>query len=161
GTAMANVGGGTDQVKGMAITPAGGVIMVGTESSYGAVVAFTAAGQLDPAFNGTGSRVEDLAGPGGATASEAVAGPPPAGGGYGLVVAGALSPPNGVDDGLVARYTSAGQLDPTFGSGGFLVTTAAGEFHDVALAADGSIVVAGFAWYTGADGQPYHRQMAV
>jgi uncharacterized delta-60 repeat protein len=52
-------------------------------------------------------------------------------------------------------------LDPTFGSGGFVVTTAASAFHDVALAADGSIVVAGNALYTGADGNPTHRQMAV
>jgi uncharacterized delta-60 repeat protein len=161
GTAIANVGGTTDDVRGMAITPSGGVVMVGSEYIYGVVVALTAAGQLDPAFNGTGSRVDNLAGPGGSTGYMGVAVQPLAGGGYGIVVAGEYLPPNGANpEGLVARYTSAGQLDPTFGSGGSVVTTAAGHFHDVALAADGSIVVGGNALYTGSDGL-IHGQMAV
>jgi uncharacterized delta-60 repeat protein len=159
GFAVANVGGAHDQVGGMAVTPGGGVVMVGSVLSYGAVVAFTPAGQLDPAFNGTGSRVDNFAGSGGATGYDAVAVQPLAGGGYGLVVTGALQTDSNY--GLAARYTAAGQLDPTFGSGGYLVTAAAADFQDVAVLADGSLVVAGYAWYTGADGRPDHRQMAV
>jgi uncharacterized delta-60 repeat protein len=145
----------------MAVTPAGGVVLVGGLSSNAAVVAFTAAGQLDPTFNGTGYRVDNLAGAGGGTGYDAVAVQPLAGGGYGIVVAG-WDVPAGVEysSGVVARYTSAGQLDPSFGSGGFLVTSAAGEFHGVALAADGSVVVGGFAWYTNPNGEVRH-QMAV
>jgi uncharacterized delta-60 repeat protein len=151
GFAVANVGGTGEQVKGMAVTPAGGVVMVGSVGSYAAVVAFTPAGQLDSTFNGTGYRMDNLGGPGGATEYNAVAVQPAGGGSFGL--------PNAVYSGLVARYTSAGQFDPTFGSGGFLVT-GPGVFHDVALAADGSIVVAGGAFVTESDGQ-LHRRMAV
>jgi uncharacterized delta-60 repeat protein len=161
GTALANVGGVNDRVKGMAVTPAGGVVMVGWLLNDSAVVAFTAAGQLDTTFNGTGYRVDNLAGAGGATGYDAVAVQPLPGGGYGIVVAGLVAPA-GVEYGygVVARYTSAGQLDPTFGSGGSFITSAAGEFYSVALAADGSVVAAGYAWYTNPNGE-VRRQMAV
>ena len=48
---------------------------------------------------------------------------------------------------VVARYTSAGVLDATFGSGGVVITSI-GAFdsgHAVALQPDGGIVVAGLA----------------
>jgi uncharacterized delta-60 repeat protein len=158
GFAVANVGGGGEMVKGMAVTPAGGIVMAGTVGSYAAVVAFTAAGQLDPSFNGTGYRMDNLAGAGGATGYKAVAVQPLAGGGYGIVVAGDLETDHNY--GLVARYTATGQFDATFGSGGFLVTGPS-SFRDVALAADGSIVVAGAAFFvTESDGQ-LHHEMAV
>jgi uncharacterized delta-60 repeat protein len=55
----------------------------------------------------------------------------------------------------LARYTSSGKLDPTFGQGGKVVTEPGGN-HDVAAAADiaqqsdGKIVVVGTAYYTDA-----------
>jgi len=58
-----------------------------------------------------------------------------------IVVASTLGPP--IDDaGAIARFDADGTLDPTFGTGG-IVTTSVGSIEDLALQADGSIVVAG------------------
>ena len=88
--------------------------------------------------------MDNFAAAGGVTRYDAVAIQPVAGGGFGIVVAGNVQQPTGeLSSGLVTRYTASGQLDATFASGGIFLTSAAGEFHDVALEADGSIVVAG------------------
>jgi hypothetical protein len=81
---------------------------------------------------------------------DAVAIQPSAGGGYEIVVAGRIGPPS---SGLVVRYTSGGQLDSTFATGGLFITTNAAEFVDVKLEADGSIALTGDAQYTNPNGQ--------
>jgi uncharacterized delta-60 repeat protein len=146
------VGGISGTVGGMAVTPSGGVVMVGTTSQSGEVVALTATGQLDTSFNGTGYRVDNVAGAS-QTYFDAVTVQPLAGGGYRLVVGGcAFVPGPFARSGLVVAYTSGGQLDSTFGAGGVFTTSAAGEFERVALEADNSIVAAGYAYYTQPDG---------
>ncbi len=53
----------------------------------------------------------------------------------------------------VARYTAAGGLDASFGSGGKVITVigANDAATDIALQPDGSIVVAGISWVAGAN----------
>jgi uncharacterized delta-60 repeat protein len=156
--ALANAGGRDDNPLGMAVTPAGGVVLVGDAGNFGAVVAFTAAGKLDTTFNGTGSRLDQVNGT--TTYFDAVTVQPTAGGGYGIVAVGATFPPGAGRSGLVVRYTSVGQLDPTFGASGIVITSNAAEFMAVGLEADGSIVVAGTAWFTNPNGD-LRTQMAV
>jgi uncharacterized delta-60 repeat protein len=161
GMAVVNAGGVNDNPLGMAVTPTGGVVMVGAAGQSGAAVALTPSGQLDTTFNGTGIRVDSFQGASGFTYFDAVAIQQAASGGYGIVVAGKVFLAGGDrSSGLVDRYTSAGQLDSTLGTGGLMVTSAAGQFNDVGLEADGSIVVAGYAWYTNPDGS-LSQQLAV
>jgi uncharacterized delta-60 repeat protein len=156
GTAVVNVGGVNDTFGGLAVTPAGGVVLVGQISGAtlpAAVVALTPSGQLDTTFNGTGYRLDTFPAISAQTRYDAVTIQPTAGGGYDIVVAGAI---HLTDDnrwnGLVDRYTSAGQLDATFGTGGITVARDAYLFNDVGLEADGSIVVAGVGYHTNPDG---------
>jgi uncharacterized delta-60 repeat protein len=142
--------------KGMAVTPSGGVVMVGAYQ-YGVIAAFTSSGQRDTGFNGTGYRVDNISGAN-FTYFDAVAVQPSTGGGYRLVVAGTAS--LNARNGLVVGYTSGGQFDSTFGTGGVFTTTAAAEFSRVALEADGSIVAAGYAYWTNPSGQVW-QQIAV
>jgi uncharacterized delta-60 repeat protein len=123
------------------------------------IVDFTPAGQLDTSFNGIGYRLERIPG-WAATGFNGVAIQPAAGGGYGIVVAGSGDVLNGPGQGLVLRYTSAGQLDPTFGTGGTFITSSVSAFRDVALEPDGSIVAAGTVPYTNPDGTVVNHQMA-
>jgi uncharacterized delta-60 repeat protein len=158
GIALANAGGVDNFPQGMAVTPSGGAVLVGNAGQFGAVVAFTSAGKLDTTFNGTGTRVDQVNGT--TTYFDAVAVQPTAGGGYGIVVVGATFPPGAGRSGLVVRYTSAGQFDPTFGAYGVVITTNAKEFFAVGLEANGSIVVSGNAWFTNPNGDQ-GQQMAV
>src|SRR5262249_20792674 len=129
-------------LDGMAVTPSGGVVMVGAGRGPSAIIlALTSTGQLDTTFNGTGYRIDQVIG----TDSiyyHAVAVQPAARGGYRVLVAGqAFS--GGTDSGLVVAFTSAGQFDPTFATGGVFTTAVADAFKNVALEADNSIVVLG------------------
>jgi uncharacterized delta-60 repeat protein len=156
GSAVFNLGVGVSPTpEGMAITPAGGVVMVGEVTGpAGVIEALTPTGQLDTTFNGTGYRVDNFPGTGGTTYFEAVTVQPLAGGGYDIVVAGRVA---GADSGLVARYTSGGQLDPTFATGGLFITTVVSEFTSVKVEADGSVALAGRAQYTDAGGNIYYQ----
>ena len=97
-----------------------------------------AAGELDPSFNAVGftcTRFEDAADAGNAVAAQADGK---------VVVVGAAGDHFGV-----ARYNTDGSLDPSFGSGGKVITNF-GTFKSVATAVrvqpnDGKIVVAGYA----------------
>jgi uncharacterized delta-60 repeat protein len=101
-------------------------------------------GTLDPSF-GTGGIVTTPLN-GGGLARQAVTQPDGK-----LVVVGTgfnLATPTSANDIVLARYLSNGSLDPTFGSGGLVVTHIPGpsgiDFaDDVALQPDGRIVVAG------------------
>jgi uncharacterized delta-60 repeat protein len=167
GDAVFSVG-AVQNVGGMAVTPSGGVVMVGSgQGPNGVIVALTPAGQLDTTFNGTGYRVDNFATPPlpneiPYTYFDAVAVQPAAGGGYRLIVSGSayLAGAPQSHGGLVVAYTSGGQLDSTFAAGGVFTIAAAGEFTRVALEADGSIVVAGYAYWTNPSGEVW-QQVAV
>ena len=160
GVTLVNVGYVNDTPQGMAVTPSGGVVMVGDAGRQGVIVVLTPTGQLDTTFNGTGYRVDQLSPDQSPTTYfDAVAVQPAAGGGYGVVVSGAVTEA-GSGNGLVARYTSSGQLDTTFASGGLFTTAATAEFTEVALEADGSVVVSGYAYWTNSSGTTW-QQVAV
>jgi uncharacterized delta-60 repeat protein len=149
GDAVVSVG-GVQNVGGMAVTSSGGVFMVGSAHQYGEIIALTSTGQLDTSFNGTGYRLDLISGAN-FTYFDAVAVQPTTGG-YRVVVAGTayLTDPN--RSGLVVGYTSGGQFDTTFATGGLFITSAAGEFTKIGLESDASVVVAGYAYYTNPDG---------
>jgi uncharacterized delta-60 repeat protein len=153
GDAVFNVG-GVQVVGGMAVTPSGGVVMVGSGyGNNGVVLALTSSGQLDTTFNGTGYRVDNFGTSGSpVTEFDGVAVQPTGGGAYRIVVGGRAFVGGPNSSGLVVAYTSSGQLDTTFATGGVFTTAAAGDFSRVALEADGSIVVVGYAYYTNPDG---------
>ncbi|HZV06504.1 MAG TPA: delta-60 repeat domain-containing protein [Gemmataceae bacterium] len=136
---------------GMAVSTSGEIFLAnstelsnpdGTNTYYGLLVDVNPTGHLNTAFNGTGYLLDN---PGGSTYTEfhAVAIQ-----GNALVVAGDVVDAAGVEQGLVARYTLGGAVDPTFGSSGYYITTFAPplglSFTDLKLEGDGSIVVCGW-----------------
>ncbi len=103
------------------------------------VSASAAPGQLDPAFNGSGiASSPPSSGRANAIARQTADGM--------LVIAGSRF--NGTsNEFVVARYSSAGTLDPLFGSNGMVSTAMdwSSEALTVALQTDGKILAAGFA----------------
>ncbi len=123
----------------LALQPDGRAILVGQAVESGdsdvLVVRRDAGGGLDPSF-GTGGKVVTRLGPGEDLAQAVDVTP-----GGAIVVAGWTE-----GDFFVLRYLPNGQLDPSFGAGGKAVTDVPGGYgiaNDVAVAPDGSIVVAG------------------
>ena len=106
-----------------------------------APAAQAAPGALDPTF-GSGGTVTTPIGLGASINGVAVQPD-------GKIVAAGFSFNGSNDDFALARYTAAGALDPTFGSGGTVITSI-GSSHDyasgVALQPDGKIVVAGYGY---------------
>jgi uncharacterized delta-60 repeat protein len=166
GLAAIHVGTSGDGIGGSTIAPNGDIVMVGDSyesTQMGCIVALTASGQLDTGFNGTGI-VEVAAPTAGFTImafSSVVAQ------GSQLVVAGSerdqVNPPPPLwvhENGAVARYSLAGALDTSFGTGGYFTTSSALLFRAIALESDGSIVVGGNQSYQASDGT-YHDEMAV
>jgi len=128
----------------MVLTSAGEIILAGTTRLNPgnqvdfALVRYTASGALDTSF-GTGGRViTDIAGGSDFLSAMAldVHGK--------IVVAGSASISGQGDYGIV-RYTAAGALDPTFGSGGKVTTNfnTSDSASCLAIEAGGNIVVAG------------------
>jgi uncharacterized delta-60 repeat protein len=145
--AIAFNGGLLDVADGVTVQPDGkivvvGVTRVGAQDDF-AVARYDTQGNLDPSF-GTGGKVStDFAGS--FDRAWAVRIQPDAK----IVVAGHATTPSvlgGDNDFAVARYTSTGALDASFGTGGKVTTDIAGR-TDLAYAAvlqtDGKIVVAG------------------
>jgi uncharacterized delta-60 repeat protein len=133
-----------DETWGVAVDSTGRIVVAGSSYRVGhddfAVVRYTSAGVLDTTF-GTGGIVTTDIGSG----TEA---------GYGVVVdsqgrivVAGESQNDSDNDFAVVRYTSAGDLDTTFGTGG-KVTTAIGDGSDigfgVAVDSQGRVVVAGY-----------------
>jgi uncharacterized delta-60 repeat protein len=159
-TVTPNLASAADAVDAAAFQPDGKLLVAGT-SAYGpadsasagafALARYNASGMLDPSF-GVGGRATaffgpNLLGPGSfslATATAVAVQPDgkivaagTVGTGFGSVFA-------------VARFTRSGWLDPTFGSGGELVTSFTGTDSAAAVTvqADGKIVVVGQAGNT-------------
>ena len=106
------------------------------------IARFTPTGPPDPQFSLDGDGEETLDFNNGADQAHAVAIQP---GDQKIVVAGLGGPP-GESDFALARYTSAGALDPSFSAPDGKLTTDFGGVSfadDVALQADGKILVAG------------------
>ena len=147
--------GAVDRAHGLAVTPDGGFVAVGESTHEGttefAVARYLADGRLDPSFGGDGTVLTGF----GRSASGANAVVVLSGGR--TLVVGYTGVQGGGFDFALARYRIDGELDPTFGSGGEVVT----DFPDsrgvdvaksVAIQPDGRIVVSG---YSGTYGEDY------
>lgn len=148
----------------LAVTTSGRVVTLNssrvtidsTTRNVPTLVAFTAAGQTDTGFNGSGKVTVSVPGSSaGSTGVVAIAAQ-----GEGVVVAGAA---NFVVNNVVARagalmrFTSMGALDATFATGGvyvapYVIGSYQTNFVHMTVAADGSLVVAGAAQQKDADG---------
>src|SRR5262249_1168226 len=140
-----------------------GTVSVPNANNTGCLAALTPAGALDPAFGGGAGYV--LADPTGshdveffdvAVQTLTVNGQPTSR----VLLAGSDAPPATHFSGVVYRYTSAGALDASFGSGGTfsipgLETGYNLHLSSLALEADGSIVLDGYQHYIAADGMGY------
>ncbi len=149
GIVLTDIGNGTgtiDVLHAIAVQPDGMIVAVGDSQNNFAVARYVTDGDLDPTFGGDGTVVTPI----GVSDDEA----------FGVaiqsddkvVVVGRSIQNNLGYDFAVARYETDGDLDPTFGGGDGLVTTALhlGDDYaiDVAVQPDGGIVAAGF---TGGD----------
>jgi uncharacterized delta-60 repeat protein len=153
GVANVDFGAGSSVAQGVAIQPDGRIVAaghasVGSGGNDFALARFNADGTPDASFGTAGRVTTQLTGR--TDLGMAVALAPD-----GRIVVAGRAEQSGLrrDDFAVARYTSGGVLDPSFGAGAGFVTTdfASGneQANDVVVLADGSIVAAG---YSGAAG---------
>lgn len=131
--------------RGVTVLPSGKIVVAfaayGTDFSFG-IARYEANGSLDTTFGTNGFTITDI-GPG---TDEVLAMAVQPDGKYVLV--GSTQATGGRTDFAVARYTTAGVLDPSFGTGGIATATPAAQINvarAVAVRDDGTIVVAGSA----------------
>jgi uncharacterized delta-60 repeat protein/uncharacterized repeat protein (TIGR01451 family) len=139
--------GTNDRIWGIALQTDGKIVAVGEtynasfQNSDIALARYNANGTLDTSFNLTGKVITDH---GGGSHNPAYA---VAISGTNIIVAGTEAV-NGNNDFMVARYTSAGVLDPTFGTLGVTTLGFSGGndvARGVAIQSDGKIVLGGYA----------------
>lgn len=150
GKVITSFNGGDEEIYGLALQKAGGIIVVGQSSAggqshlkSGTVARYLSNGKLDAAF-GQGGRMTAVFG--GLTARlNSVALQKD-----GRIVAAGTAFTPGSAAFIVARYRTDGSFDPTFGPTGFAVAAFAGASQalGVAVQKDGRIVAAG--WSDGA-----------
>jgi uncharacterized delta-60 repeat protein len=142
------VAAGASYPSAVVLQPDGRIVTAGSTGSRFAVTRYTPAGKLDTSF-GQGGTVLTAIGPGSLSRANAIAIQPDGK----LVAAG---DDDGFGDFVVVRYTPDGSLDPSFGSGGVVVTNlgekaggcscgeeSTSQAYAVAVQPDGKIVVAG------------------
>jgi uncharacterized delta-60 repeat protein len=145
-----------DEARGLAIQSDGKIVVAGTNDidMYGspdiAVTRYMTTGALDPAFGGGDGIVTTTVGGNSAGAAAVVLQDDSR-----IVVAG-CSGDYGATVPTLVRYTAAGVLDSSFGSGG-IVTTSVGSgmqgYYDVAIYPNGNAVATGRTWFTDYDFQ--------
>ncbi len=141
---------GLGPATGVALQPDGKVVAVGYSylgSNAGyvdfTVMRFNADGSADTGFGSSGKTATDFSG--GADQANSVVLQ-----GDGKIVVGGSTSPSGSgqdDDFALARYSTNGSLDPTFGTGGRVITTfgsSNGDIMSLAIQPDGKIVAAGW-----------------
>jgi uncharacterized delta-60 repeat protein len=146
GQVITPIGTSDDVANSVAIQPDGKIVVAGTASGAiptddVAVVRYTTTGALDGTF-GSGGKVVTSISPGADGASALALQPDGK-----IVVAGITDAASAADFALV-RYTAAGALDGSFGSGGKVTTSLSGGTDDalgLALQPDGKIVAGGLA----------------
>jgi uncharacterized delta-60 repeat protein len=119
----------------MALQPDGKVVMAGGTFTAFVLARFDVDGTLDNSFGTGGLVTTNIGGPFSQEEALGVAIQPD----DMIVVAGYTNR----DDVTVARYQPDGQLDETFGTGGFVTGIAKGVANDVTIQPDGLIVLAG------------------
>jgi uncharacterized delta-60 repeat protein/uncharacterized repeat protein (TIGR01451 family) len=148
GKVVTDFNGTSDRIWGVTLQTDGKIVAVGETVSLVfpgtndiAVARYNTNGTLDTSFGGTGKVTTDHGG-GASNAAYGVAMS-----GTNIIVAG-YEAVSGNNDFMVARYTTAGVLDPTFGTLG-VTTTGFSGFNDVARAVAldnlGRIVLGGYA----------------
>ena len=137
-----------DTAVGVTTNSAGQIIVAGTASTSGknefAVARYTTAGILDPTFGAGGEVMTSF----GSATNDVPSGVAMDNTGRIIVVGSTISTTNGTSQFAVARYTSAGVLDPTFGAGGETTLSVGGVTsgaNAATLDGSGRIVAAGFA----------------
>jgi uncharacterized delta-60 repeat protein len=151
GIVTTTIGPGYDSAYALALLPDGKLVIAGqswTGSHYDVLLArYSPSGALDPSF-GSGGKVTSSLGSGDALARALAVQPDGS-----LVVAGASSNAGSLQHFTVARYSANGTLDPSFGSGGKLMTPVGSDSDGasaLALQPDGKPVAAGTT-YDGTD----------
>jgi uncharacterized delta-60 repeat protein len=121
-----------------------GDALVGDSNLDFALARYDSDGTLDPTFGADGTVLTDFSGSGSFDGARALAIQSD-----GKIVAGGSSDASGEsDDFALARYETTGSLDPTFGTGGEVLTdfSGSGSFEEaaaLAIQSDGKIVAAG------------------
>jgi uncharacterized delta-60 repeat protein len=129
----------------MALQPDGKIVLAGEKFTgttlYFALARYTTSGSLDTTFAGTGKRLTNFSGDGNPEYATSVVVQPDGK----LVVCGAVFEGPGNNFAL-ARYTSAGNLDPTFSLDGKTTVDFGRDDHcsSLALQADAKYVIAGY-----------------
>jgi uncharacterized delta-60 repeat protein len=155
GLVATRIGAGGGQVNALVVQPDGMIVVAGTAFSHAStddeflLARYTPDGVLDSTFGTSGITTSHIGS--GPSAASGLALQPD---GRIIVVGTAFSNGATDDDFAIARYTSSGQLDPDFGSGGSATTDFASpspaarasldRATAVALQPDNRIVVAGF-----------------
>src|SRR5262245_31560230 len=147
-TSFSNSADESDQAFAVAVQGDGAIVVAGTSNGTNfALARYTAQGALDPSFSG--GKVTTTFG-GEFDQASALAIQPD-----GKIVAAGFSTANGSSDFALARYNTNGSLDPSFGSGGKVLTDFSSQSEDAAFALaiqpDGKILVAGYSDANGSD----------
>lgn len=137
--------GATEVATAVAIQPDGEIVVAGYSNASGnndfALARYTTSGTLDPTF-GTGGKVLTDFGSSSEDTADALAIQP-----NGEIVVAGSSDAGGSPDFALARYTTSGTLDPSFGTVGKVLTNFGSASNDgvasVAIQPNGKIVVAG------------------
>jgi len=149
GQVTTDVTGRFERAYGVALQTDGKIVVVGSSSSTGvwdnqdlAVLRYHADGTLDTAFGSAGAVIRDING--GMDVAYAVT----VDANHKIVVVGYTAQSGADADILIARFNADGTSDTSFGTGGLVITDPAnstyGDYaYDVAIDADGKIVVAG------------------
>jgi uncharacterized delta-60 repeat protein len=122
----------------------GRILVAGRGQEDFALARYRADGSLDPSF-GAGGKVLTTFQPGSADSASAVLLQAD-----GKIVAGGGTRGDGASDWALARYLPDGALDPSFGSGGRVITPiVGGHVFDLAVQRDGKLVAAGLSFVGG------------
>ena len=138
GTVLTDVGSTDDSARAVAVQPDGKVVIAGQASFNDfALARYNVDGALDTSFNGSGV----VSGAGLSNVQGLVIQPD------GRIIVVGVSFNGSDSDFAIARFTTDGSVDTNFGTNGQVVTDfgATDDFcHDVALQADGKLVVSGY-----------------
>jgi uncharacterized delta-60 repeat protein len=135
-----------DTAYGVAVQPDNKIVVAGKSSNRFGLVRYTADGTLDSSFGTNGVVVTAV---GAFSGIFGVALQPDGN----IVVAGLTA--GASTDFAVARYTTTGSLDPSFGSGGIVITnvgdtahilTTSDQANAITIQADGKIVIGGYSY---------------